>query len=427
MKKIILILSLFASLISYGQTGNLTGNRVQANSNLLPPLDTILAPYRVGEIRTKVAGSDTLIFIAVSLSAPKKWMSLPFSSIPAGTYIGTANRISVTGSVIDVASNYAGQNTITTLGTISAGTWNGSVVGVQYGGTGANTLGANKVLVGNGTSAIFAPNNLHWDNTNSNLGIGDISPSEKLSILGIRAAMRIRDNSNVGGSAGYLSHYNDGSLDVFGLSINRSGAGVIQNTARTTAQASLLSTTSGWSSFIIYTAGVINTAPTQMFTFTNNLGIGAITSPTARIHLPAGTATASTAPLKFTAGTILTTAESGVLETDGGNNIFYTNATAVRGRLQQNRTLSSGAVSLAITDNYNHYVFTGSTSSWTLPAVSGTANVIYYIKNRGSGNITVGTTAAANEIYDSAATNTLVISAGAAVVLFSDGTYYNVE
>ena len=42
------------------------------------------------------------------------------------------------------------------------------------------------------------------------------------------------------------------------------------------------------------------------------IGIG-IASPTARLHLPAGTATAGTAPLKFTEGTLLTTPEPGVM------------------------------------------------------------------------------------------------------------------
>lgn len=43
-----------------------------------------------------------------------------------------------------------------------------------------------------------------------------------------------------------------------------------------------------------------------------NLGIG--TTPTAYLHLKAGTATASTAPLKFTAGTVNTTPEAGTME-----------------------------------------------------------------------------------------------------------------
>lgn len=46
------------------------------------------------------------------------------------------------------------QTNITSLGTIGTGTWNGSIIGVAYGGTGNNTLTANSLLVGNGTSAI---------------------------------------------------------------------------------------------------------------------------------------------------------------------------------------------------------------------------------------------------------------------------------
>jgi|GEM_PF-1881076 len=53
-----------------------------------------------------------------------------------------------------------------------------------------------------------------------------------------------------------------------------------------------------------------------------NIGI-AVIAPTARLALPAGTATAGTAPLKLTAGTNLTTAENGAFEFDG-TNLFFT-------------------------------------------------------------------------------------------------------
>ena len=56
---------------------------------------------------------------------------------------GTANRITAsptTGHVIvDISASYVGQASITTLGTITTGTWNGSVVGSAYGGTGFST------------------------------------------------------------------------------------------------------------------------------------------------------------------------------------------------------------------------------------------------------------------------------------------------
>jgi hypothetical protein len=56
---------------------------------------------------------------------------------------GTANRIIVTSDAIDIASTYVGQTSITTLGTITAGTWNGTSIAISNGGTGATTaLGA---------------------------------------------------------------------------------------------------------------------------------------------------------------------------------------------------------------------------------------------------------------------------------------------
>lgn len=54
-------------------------------------------------------------------------------------------------------------------------------------------------------------------------------------------------------------------------------------------------------------------------------------NPTAILHLKAGTATANTAPLKFTTSgaALLTTPEAGVLETDG-TDLFFTNNAGVR-------------------------------------------------------------------------------------------------
>jgi len=52
-----------------------------------------------------------------------------------------------------------------------------------------------------------------------------------------------------------------------------------------------------------------------------NAGFGGITSPTAAVHLPAGTATANTAPLQFTSGTLETTPRAGVVEYLNG--VYY--------------------------------------------------------------------------------------------------------
>lgn len=69
--------------------------------------------------------------------------------------VGTADRITVNADSIDIASTYVGQSSITTLGTVTTGTWQATVINPTYGGTGVNngsstiTLnGANLTLTG---------------------------------------------------------------------------------------------------------------------------------------------------------------------------------------------------------------------------------------------------------------------------------------
>ena len=65
--------------------------------------------------------------------------------------VGTTNRITVNANDIDIASTYVGQASITTLGTISTGVWQGSVIGSTYGGTGVNNGSSTLTLGGNVT------------------------------------------------------------------------------------------------------------------------------------------------------------------------------------------------------------------------------------------------------------------------------------
>lgn len=73
---------------------------------------------------------------------------------------GTSNRITSTGGttpVIDISAAYVGQSSITTLGTIGTGIWQGTVVGATYGGTGVNNGANTLTLAGTlATSGAFA-------------------------------------------------------------------------------------------------------------------------------------------------------------------------------------------------------------------------------------------------------------------------------
>jgi hypothetical protein len=65
----------------------------------------------------------------------------------AGTYqVGTG--LAQSGNIFSISTSYIGQTSITTLGTITAGTWNGSTIASTRGGTGFTTYAANDLLVG---------------------------------------------------------------------------------------------------------------------------------------------------------------------------------------------------------------------------------------------------------------------------------------
>jgi hypothetical protein len=84
-------------------------------------------------------------------------------------------------------------------------------------------------------------------------------------------------------------------------------------------------------------------------------------------------------------------------------------------------TSSAGTLTIG---NAEFYCFNGTTTTWTLPAVTGTAGTIYYLKNIGSGTITVNSSGGGNDIYSTTAVNTLAILTGTSVILISNGTYW---
>lgn len=67
---------------------------------------------------------------------------------------GTSDRITINPDSIDIASTYVGQNSITTLGTITTGTWQGTTIGTVYGGTGNTSYSVGDILVGAAANAL---------------------------------------------------------------------------------------------------------------------------------------------------------------------------------------------------------------------------------------------------------------------------------
>lgn len=117
-----------------------------------------------------------------------EWTAIP--AAPVLDVNGTANRITVsptTGNVlVDIAATYVGQTSITTLGTITTGVWNGTLIGVTKGGTGTSTSFTTGSVVFAGASGVYSQNNANffWDNTNNRLALGSTTTTETLNVLG---------------------------------------------------------------------------------------------------------------------------------------------------------------------------------------------------------------------------------------------------
>lgn len=70
--------------------------------------------------------------------------------------VGTTNRISVSADAIDIDANYAGQNTIVTLGTVTTGTWNATTIATTRGGTGLTSYVLGDIIFASAANTLSA-------------------------------------------------------------------------------------------------------------------------------------------------------------------------------------------------------------------------------------------------------------------------------
>jgi hypothetical protein len=119
-----------------------------------------------------------------------------------------------------------------------------------------------------------------------------------------------------------------------------------------------------------------NANGTNLFNQTSgNTGIGISSAPAARLHLGAGTATASTAPLKFSSGTNLTSAEAGAFEYNGTSLFFSPSTTRLRTVLTDNSIPSNGQIPIGNGTNYTNASITSTGSTITITPGAGTINL----------------------------------------------------
>jgi hypothetical protein len=84
---------------------------------------------------------------------------------------------------------------------------------------------------------------------------------------------------------------------------------------------------------------------------------------------------------------------------------------------------SAGTLSLG---TFTDYVFNGTTTTWTLPALSSNLNRVYHIKNAGSGNITLQR-AGSDNIYDTSSVTSITIAPGGSRRILGGTSFWYAE
>lgn len=211
----------------------------------------------------------------------------------------------------------------------------GTIDNTPVGATTANTLRGTTVVATATTSGSSATGAISY---------GTLSYSDQNNLMTLQSSANaytqlVLQNTNTGSSASadLTISNNQGTASTFygNFGINSSGwLGSLGTASLSSANAVYLTGTSGdlvlgtttSNSVRIVIAGGADAVTVDT---SSRVGIG-VTAPTAALHLEAGVATANFAPLKFTTGTNLTTAEAGVVEYDG--TVFYTTPNTSSGR-----------------------------------------------------------------------------------------------
>jgi hypothetical protein len=185
--------------VANGGTGSATKNFVDLTTTQNIGGAKTLTSALAGTSATFTATITPLIL--KSTEATTMWTEYYYNTSTLSGYIGSGSGILsgannsdfITRSEADFVVATGGNNRRLTIASTGAATFNSSVtanslslttpLAVANGGTNRTTMPTGYILHGDGTS-VDTSVNLFWDRTNSRLGIGTTSPTEKLSVNG---------------------------------------------------------------------------------------------------------------------------------------------------------------------------------------------------------------------------------------------------
>lgn len=174
--------------------------------------------------------------------------SLTFTQFSATTSYLAGTGLALTGSTFSIDSSYVGQTSLTTLGTITTGTWNGTTIAVANGGTGATTAagartalgavniagdtmtGALNLSLATGNSLVVDTNTLVVNATTNKVGVGTTTPGTTTGLTS--AALEIADTD--GDNSDLLLRTANGYASIFYAQSNGTVAAPTASTGNNT-------------------------------------------------------------------------------------------------------------------------------------------------------------------------------------------------
>jgi len=260
------------SNITTGSNNIMIGYNVQATSstatNFLDIGDTLYGDLNLKNIgigttspyaRLSVAG----VVVADSFNATNTVATSTFGGGLTTGGLASSKGITITGGSILSTSNAT--STLAGGFDLTGGCFsiNGTCVGDSSGGTIMGTGGLNQVTFWTGGSTVSSDSNFYWDNSGKQLGIGTVSPSQKLDVAGIAQIQNYLKASYIVATSSATSTYSGGiespaigSQYFFATSTTASSS--LQNLSFTNGQASSLSLSGGISFASLSNAGVIS-------------------------------------------------------------------------------------------------------------------------------------------------------------------------
>jgi len=353
------------------------------------------------------------------------------------------------------ASPLAGSSSLTTVGTIGSGTWNGSTIGVGYGGTGQTSYTDGQLLIGNSTgntltkATLTAGSGITITNGNGSITIASTGGSGTvtsvaqtftgglISVSGSPVTTSGTLALTVAGTSGGIPYFSSASTWASSAALAANalvvggGAGVAPSTVTTgTGVVTALGVNTGTAGAFVVNGGALGTPSsgdvtnlTGTASININGTVGATTPNTGSFTtlFASGAISFSTAANNILIGTSQTTGSIQIGGSSQTGNIFVGRST-----VNQTLNIATGATASGSTKTLNIGTSSaaGSTTAITIGSTSGTSSITLNGTVSASGVITstvttgtapftvASTTQVANLNADTAgtATNTTVTS-----------------